>query len=104
MFVGIFAEIGFITDNTERVLHDDSFGFTFTELIVGLAGAKNRLINIVVNRGETGYEDRVNGGNAGIRGSYDFAVAKNVTDGIVKNCHAKTGLEAEMPIFGISIR
>ena len=73
------------------------------KLVVRLAGAENLLVDIVINRGETSDEDRVYGSNTSIRRSDNFAGTHAVADGFKNERHAKTCLEAEMPIFGISI-
>ena len=103
MLVGLFTKGGFVADDAERVLHDDGFGFTFIELVVRLAGAENLLVDIVINRGETSDENRVYGSYTSIRRSDNFAGTHAVADGFKNERHAKTCLEAEMPIFGISI-
>ena len=85
------------------MLHDDGFGFAFAEFIVRFAGAEEFGVDIVINRNEAGDEDGVDRSNAGVGRCDDFAGAELVANGLKNESHAKASLEAEMPIFCISI-
>ena len=104
VFVGIFAEAAFVANYTESMLHNDSLGFAFTKLVVWFACAENAFIDVVINRGEAGDEDRIYSGNAGIGRSNNFAGAEFVADCLEDEGHAKAGLEAKMPILSFCIR
>ena len=58
----------------------------------------------VINRSEAGDENWIDRSNAGVWRGDNFAGTEFVADSFKNESHTETRFEAEMPIFGISIR